>query len=66
MLDKLINQTWKTNSSIQTDNQGIISFRGFFGEYEISLTTMDGRTSFFKVHINKNEENKWVFIVDGN
>lgn len=64
MLDKLINQTWKTNISEQTDSQGSISFRGFYGEYEISLTTPDGKTRFYKIHVNKNEENKWVYIID--
>jgi endo-1,4-beta-xylanase len=64
MLDKLINQTWKTNASIQTDNQGTISFRGFFGEYEITLNTSDGKIRVFTVHVSKNEENKRVFIID--
>jgi len=65
MLDKLINQTWRTNISGKTDNQGTISFRGFFGEYEITLKTADGQTHVFPIHVDKNEENKWVFALDG-
>jgi hypothetical protein len=65
MLDKLINHTWKTNTSLQTDNQGTISFRGFFGEYEITLNLPDGKIRVFTVHVSKNEENKWGFIIDG-
>lgn len=64
MLDKLINQTWKTNISLQTDNQGAVSFRGFFGDYEISIVAPDGTRRVFPVHVNKNEENKWIFTVD--
>jgi GH35 family endo-1,4-beta-xylanase len=64
MLDKLINHTWKTNTAAQTDTDGRVGFRGFFGEYEISLTTPDGKTRFYKVHVAKNEENRWVFIID--
>ena len=64
MLDKLINQTWRTNTSIQTDNQGTAAFRGFFGEYDITLTTPDGKLRVFPVHISRNEENKWVFFID--
>jgi GH35 family endo-1,4-beta-xylanase len=64
MLDKLINQTWKTNASVQTDRQGTISFRGFWGEYEITLKAQDGKIHVFPVHVRKNEENKWVFVVD--
>jgi endo-1,4-beta-xylanase len=64
MLDKLINQTWRTNVSTQTDNQGTIFFRGFFGEYEITLNTPDGKTYIYPVHVSKNEENRWVFTID--
>ncbi len=64
MLDKLINQTWKTNLSERTDNKGRVRFRGFYGEYEISLSTPDGKTHFYHVHLNKNEENIWVFTED--
>ena len=64
MLDKLINQTWKTNTSVQTDDRGTISFRGFWGEYEIALNAPDGKIYVFPVHVRKNEENKWVFVVD--
>jgi endo-1,4-beta-xylanase len=64
MLDKLINQTWKTKISVQSDNQGTISFRGFFGEYDITLKTPDGKIHLFPVHVSKNEENRWVFIID--
>jgi endo-1,4-beta-xylanase len=64
MLDKLINQTWKTNTFTLTDNQGIVSFRGFFGKYEITLNTPDGKTRMFPVHVRKDEENRWSFIID--
>jgi endo-1,4-beta-xylanase len=64
MLDKLINQTWKTNATVQTDNGGTAAFRGFFGEYEITIATPDGKKCFYKVHVSKNEENRWVFTLD--
>ena len=65
MLDKLINQTWRTNLSIKTDTRGTVAFRGFFGEYEVIFTTSEGKPLQFKVHVSRNEENKWVFIIDG-
>jgi endo-1,4-beta-xylanase len=64
MLDNLINKTWKTNLSVKTDNQGTVAFRGFFGEYEIILKTIDGKIKVFPVHVSKNEENNWVFTID--
>ncbi len=64
MLDRLINHTWKTNMKIQTDVKGAASFRGFYGEYEVILTTRDGKSRYFKVHPSKNEENKWAYTID--
>ena len=64
MLDKLINQTWRTNLSLQTGTNGMISFRGFYGNYDITLSTPDGKVRIFPIHLNKNQENKWVFFID--
>jgi GH35 family endo-1,4-beta-xylanase len=64
MLDKLINETWKTKLDAVTDSQGTINFRGFYGNYEITYTDSDGRLFTFPVHVAKDEENKWVFFVD--
>ena len=64
MLDSLINHSWKTNSVSRTDDRGRAVFRGFFGEYEISLSTPDGINRFYKIHVAKNEENSWVFTID--
>jgi hypothetical protein len=65
MLDKLINQTWKTTSSAQTDDRGTLSFRGVWGKYEITLNSPDGKICVFPAHVRRNEDNKWVFTVEG-
>jgi endo-1,4-beta-xylanase len=65
MLDKLINQTWRTNGVFQTDDRGTISFKGFWGEYEITLDSPDGKAFVFPAHVRQDEENKWTFTVDG-
>jgi hypothetical protein len=65
MLDKLVNQIWRTNSVSQTDDRGTISFRGFWGNYDITLNCPDGKVFPFPVHVRRNEENKWVFSVEG-
>ncbi len=64
MLDNLINNTWKTNLTVKTDNQGTAAFRGFFGEYEIIVKSPDRKDLYFRIHPSKNEENKWVFTID--
>ncbi|HUX95085.1 MAG TPA: endo-1,4-beta-xylanase [Bacteroidales bacterium] len=64
MPDKLINETWKTNAALQTDSQGDITFRGFFGDYEVIMTTTNDKKLVYNIHVSKNEENKWIFTVD--
>ena len=49
VLDKLINQEWNTSFEGETDEDGKISFRGFYGEYEI---TVDGKT--YTVNLDEN------------
>lgn len=63
MLDSLVNITWRTEDSLETDNRGTVSFRGFFGNYRITLKTSNGRIHTYDIHVRKDEENKWVFTV---
>ena len=64
MLDSLINISWTTRIHSSTGNLGAVNFRGFFGNYDIKLTTRDGKVYFYHVHVAKNEENKWGFTVE--
>ena len=63
MLHKLFNEEWRTNISVKSDSKGNITFRGFYGKYDIKITTADGTVKTFPVHVRKDEENKWVFTV---
>ena len=63
MLDSLVNITWRTHESTRTDNQGNINFRGFFGNYIVRLTTLDGKINSYSIQVRKDEENKWVFVL---
>jgi hypothetical protein len=40
-----------------------LSFRGFFGSYEIRLTTKNGNVRVYPVHVRKDEQNSWSFAV---
>ena len=48
VLDKLINEEWKTNIETSFDENGRLSFNGFYGKYEISV---DGKT--YEVDFNE-------------
>lgn len=55
VLDRLINEEWTTSGNNISSN-GVVRFRGFYGEYEI---TIDGKV--YNVNLSKNG-NKEVFI----
>ena len=61
VLDRLINKEWRTRLSVPLDSTGSLSFRGFFGTYEIRLTTKDGNVRIYPVHVRKDEQNSWTF-----
>jgi GH35 family endo-1,4-beta-xylanase len=56
VLMKLIHDEWRTRMIVQTDAQGCILFRGFFGHYQLSL---GGKMYEFDV---KKEEKKTILI----
>ena len=66
MLDTLINETWKTTltEDLDSNSNGQISFRGFYGTYSIMVITGDEKVHTFPIHLRNDEENKWVFRVD--
>lgn len=49
-LDKLINHDWRTNAIVNTNSDGITSFRGFHGKYLIRVT-VNGITREFPFEI---------------
>lgn len=61
MLDKLINETWTTRTTLQTDRDGVLRFRGFYGKYLLTVRTPDGRTMVYPIHLRKDEANQWAF-----
>lgn len=63
LLHKLINEEWRTGMSVSLDSAGAVSFRAFFGTYEVKLKTMDGKLRLYPIHVRKDEENSWVFTV---
>jgi GH35 family endo-1,4-beta-xylanase len=43
-LDQLINQEWKTNTTVKADADGKVQFRGFKGKYRITYKDKRGKT----------------------
>ena len=64
-LIKLIKNEWMTkNVLLKTDQYGAVSFRGFFGTYQIIATKPNGTHVKKEIHVKEKEDNHW--IIKGN
>ena len=63
-LKKMIHQEWKTTLAARTDADGRLSFRGFFGRYDVELKTADGKVHNFTVHLTRDGKKEFVFEID--
>ena len=53
-----------TKNLIQlSDKNGQVNFRGFYGKYQIKVTSPDGRTKVFDTHLAEQKDNRWEFIL---
>jgi GH35 family endo-1,4-beta-xylanase len=64
VLDRLINKEWKTELTMPLDSAGTASFRGFFGAYDVTLTTGGGGVRAYPIHVRRDEQNSWTFAVN--
>ncbi len=64
-LERLITQEWRTRTTAQTDANGEIAFRGFYGRYSVELRSADGSTQAFSLLLSKKpgQENRFRFTV---
>lgn len=61
VLKKLIKQEWMTQPfSAVTDAAGRVSFRGFYGQYEVILRQPDRQHLAHRFHLAEHTENTWV------
>ena len=52
VLNKLINEEWRTNESLVTDDEGKACFRGFYGDYDIEIE-VNGRLTHLSMSFSK-------------
>jgi len=57
----LIKEEWMTKTSARTAEDGSIDFRGFYGDYKITLETKEGGVYTFNIHLKRREANRWEF-----
>jgi endo-1,4-beta-xylanase len=64
-LRRLIREEWTTSLDMRTDAAGNLSFRGFFGDYDLLVSVPDGRDHRLPIRVRSNEENRWRFTLGG-
>ncbi len=55
---------WTTTGTGTTDSNGSLAFRGYGGEYELTITTQDGQVYHARTHITEQEDNLSNLVVD--
>jgi len=50
----LVNRDWKTDAAGETDEQGYFRARGFYGDYEVTVTFPDGRAVTRRLALKRN------------
>ena len=48
VLDRLINEEWHTDVTLTTDSEGRTYFRGFYGDYNVSVNNLSEERRFYK------------------
>lgn len=48
VVDELINREWHTNAEITTNEEGIAYFRGFYGDYDVTVGNVFSKCRFHK------------------
>ncbi len=64
-LMKLIKEEWMTKDlNLKTDKNGQVSFRGFYGTYQVVATRRDGTSQTLDIHLKDSETNYWKFALE--
>jgi len=62
-LRQMIREEWMTRTSAQTAKDGSVDFRGFYGDYKVTLRTDDEKVYTFDISLSRSEGNQWDFQV---
>ena len=63
-LKKLIKGKWWTKTALQTGADGTASFRGFLGDYKVTVTR-EGKDPVVKeFSLSRDEKNRWVIKLE--
>jgi len=63
VLEQLIHHEWKTSLSTRTDEHGRAAVRGFFGDYDVTVT-LGNQAVQGTFSLKKNDVNRWTIRLD--
>jgi len=64
-LMKLIKGKWWTKTALESAADGTAEFRGFLGDYQVTVTADGGKTAKKTFTLRKDDENRWLVEVRG-
>ena len=62
MINEMFNKKWRTNVKTETNSDGIAKLRGFYGDYDLTLTNENGEVKK-EITLKKNAHNEFVFEI---
>ncbi|MFH1924272.1 MAG: endo-1,4-beta-xylanase [Planctomycetota bacterium] len=64
-LMKLVKGKWWTQTTLESGNDGTAHFRGFLGDYRVTVKLADGRSTDESFTLRKTEDNRWCVKLNG-
>jgi endo-1,4-beta-xylanase len=58
-----LREEWTTRLDLRTDSEGAVSFRGFLGDYDLTVVPPGGSPRILRVEVRPDEENRWAFTL---
>ena len=55
-------RSWTTHETGSTDASGALSLHGYGGDYQLTITTSDGRTLHGRVHVTEQQANQTSLV----
>jgi len=60
-LKDLIRRQWQTSLTAKTDEKGQVTFRGFYGAYDVTITPSQGQPHKHPIALKKGGQSQWEF-----
>jgi endo-1,4-beta-xylanase len=60
----LLHREWNTRQCLTTDDQGVVTFRGFFGDYALRQTLLSGQTTGTPFTVSAGQEGVQTLRID--